>query len=256
VGYGMTPRLHYFERVSSTMDVLHELAATGAEAGTAVLAAEQLAGRGARGRTWHSPLGGLWLSVLFRPSAADGLDVISLRAGLSAAEALQTLLPMLIQVKWPNDLILDNQKLGGVLCEARWQGDVLGWVTIGVGINVHNDVPDDQHSHAIALGALVPAITIDEVTDLLLPALRTLDLHAGRLSADELSRFARRDWLRGREIREPVAGMVRGIGEDGALLVHQGTGSSISVRSGSVELAESLPAGNFDHATRARHREH
>jgi len=238
------------------MDVLHELAASGAEAGTAVLAAEQLEGRGSRGRSWHSPLGGVWLSVLFRPAAADGLDVISLRAGLSAAEALQTLLPMLIQVKWPNDLILDNQKLGGVLCEARWQGDLLVWVTIGVGINVHNDVPGDDRSHATALGALVPAITIDEVTHLLLPALRTLDLRAGRLSADELRRFERRDWLRGREIREPVAGMVQGIAEDGALLVNQGTGSSVSVRTGSVELAESLPAGNFDHATRARHREH
>jgi BirA family biotin operon repressor/biotin-[acetyl-CoA-carboxylase] ligase len=256
VVHRMTPGLHYYERVSSTMDVLHELAATGAEAGTAVLAAEQMEGRGARGRNWHSPLGGVWLSVLFRPTAMDGLDVISLRAGLAAAEALQTLLPMLIQVKWPNDLMLDNQKVGGVLCEARWQGDVLGWVTVGLGINVHNDIPDDLQSHAISLGSIMPGLTIDGITDLLLPALRSLDLRAERLSADELRRFALRDWLRGREIRCPVAGAVQGIAEDGALLVDSGSGSSVSVRSGSVELAESLPAGNFDHATRARHREH
>ena len=252
----MTPRLHYFERVSSTMDVLHELAATGAEAGTAVLAAEQMEGRGARGRTWHSPPGGFWLSVLFRPDVADGLEVISLRVGLAAAEAIQTVLPILVQLKWPNDLILDGQKVGGVLCEARWQGEALSWVTVGIGMNVRNEVPEELRSHAIALSALVPEITIDEVTDLLLPALRALDLHVGQLSPDELRRFDRRDWLRGRELREPITGTVRGVASDGTLLVRTATGSSVSVRSGSIELAESLPAGNFDHAARTRHRKH
>ena len=62
--------LFQFERVGSTMDVVHQLAATGATAGTVVVAREQLQGRGSRGRPWHSPRGGLWLSVLLRPAGA------------------------------------------------------------------------------------------------------------------------------------------------------------------------------------------
>jgi BirA family biotin operon repressor/biotin-[acetyl-CoA-carboxylase] ligase len=83
----MTPRLYHFERVDSTMDVIHQLAADGAEPGTAVLAGEQLGGRGSRGRSWHSPPGGLWLSVLFRPAAPGGVEVMSLRVGLAVASS-------------------------------------------------------------------------------------------------------------------------------------------------------------------------
>lgn len=252
----MDSRLHYFERVSSTMDVMHELAATGAEAGTAVVAGEQLQGRGSRGRSWHSPPGGLWLSVLFRPPVAEGLEIISLRAGLAAAEAVQALVPELLQLKWPNDLMLGGRKFGGVLCEARWQGEALGWVAVGVGLNVRNIIPEELTSRGVALSAVVPAITVQDVAVPLLAALRGLDLGMSQLSPAELTRFAERDWLRGRTIREPIAGTVRGLAGDGALLVHTATGSDVSLRSGSVELAGSLTAGNFDHAARARYRQH
>ncbi len=90
------------------------------------------AGRGSRGRSWHSPRGGLWLSVLLRPAAAA--DVLSLRVGLAVETALRSLAPDLhLALKWPNDLMLDDRKVGGILCEARWQGDALGWVAVGLG---------------------------------------------------------------------------------------------------------------------------
>jgi len=229
-------KLHHFDRVSSTMDVIHQLAAEGAGPGTAVIAGEQLEGRGSRGRTWHSPVGGLWLSVVFKPPAVEGLEVISLRVGLAVAEAIQSRVPKPVQLKWPNDLMLEGRKLGGVLCEARWQGDALGWVAVGVGMNVRNRVPEDLGSVAVSLCELAPEITVEEVAEPVLAALRALDLGTGRLWPSELERFARRDWLRGRTIREPVAGMVTGVGEDGALLVHA-SGSDVSLRSGTVELA-------------------
>jgi BirA family biotin operon repressor/biotin-[acetyl-CoA-carboxylase] ligase len=219
------------------MDVIHQLAAEGAAAGTAVIAGEQLEGRGSRGRTWHSPLGGLWLSVVFRPPTVEGIEVISLRVGLAVAEAIQGHVPAPLQLKWPNDLMLDGRKLGGVLCEARWQGEALGWVAVGVGLNVRNPAPDDLGTAAVSLSEFTPDIALEEIADPVLAALRALDLGAGRLSPAELNRFARRDWLRGRTIREPVAGQVTGVGEDGALLVRTPTGSDISLRSGTVELA-------------------
>lgn len=233
----MSHRIHYFERVSSTMDVIHQLASEGAAAGTTVIAGEQLEGRGSRGRTWHSPPGGLWLSVVFRPPAVEGIEVSSLRVGLAVAEAIEGRVPKPLQLKWPNDLMLEGRKVGGVLCEARWQGEALGWVAVGVGMNVRNRIPDELGELAVSLSELTPEITVEEIADPVLAALRSLDLGTGRLSPEELNRFARRDWLRGRTIREPVGGEVTGVGEDGALLVRTTSGADVSLHSGTVELA-------------------
>jgi BirA family biotin operon repressor/biotin-[acetyl-CoA-carboxylase] ligase len=219
------------------MDVLHELAASGAEAGTAVIAGEQLEGRGSRGRSWHSPPGGLWLSVLFRPPVIEGLEVLSLRAGMAVAEAVEAVVPKPLHLKWPNDLMLEGRKVGGVLCEARWQGDSLGWIAVGVGMNVRNRIPEELGSVAISLADEQPQITPDVIAPPVLAALRQLDLSAGQLSHPELKRFARRDWLRGRELLQPVAGTAAGLGEDGALLVRTSIGSEVSIRSGPVQLA-------------------
>ena len=233
----MTPRLHYFERVDSTMDLLHQLAAGGAEAGTAVLAGEQLGGRGSRGRSWQSPPGGLWLSVLFRPAAPGGVEVMSLRVGLAVAEALDDLVPRPVQLKWPNDLMLGERKVGGILCEARWQGHTLGWVAVGVGMNVRNAVPQELKEVATTLASERPALTVEDMVQPIVSALRGLDLGADRLTPGELKRFGRRDWLSGRDLRAPAAGRAAGLREDGALLVRPAEGGEIPLRSGSVKLA-------------------
>jgi BirA family biotin operon repressor/biotin-[acetyl-CoA-carboxylase] ligase len=233
----MTPRLHHFERVDSTMDLLHQLAAEGVEAGTAVLAGEQQGGRGSRGRSWHSPPGGLWLSVLFRPGTPGAVEVMSLRAGLAVAEALDQIVPRPIQLKWPNDLMLGERKVGGILCEARWQGHTLGWVTVGVGLNVRNAVPEELGNVATALASEQPDITVEDVAQPIVSALRRLDLGAERLTSGEIERFGRRDWLSGRDIRAPAAGRAAGVRDDGALLVHSVHGGEVPLRSGSVELA-------------------
>jgi BirA family biotin operon repressor/biotin-[acetyl-CoA-carboxylase] ligase len=239
----MTPRLYRFERVASTMDVIHQLALDGAEAGTVVIAGEQLEGRGSRGRPWHSALGGLWLSALFRPAAAGGIEVISLRVGLAVADAVDPLLDQTIRLKWPNDLMLGEHKIGGILCEARWQGGELSWVAVGVGLNVRNDIPRELRGVAGALAEVRPALTVEDIVEPVVAALRRVDLAAERLSRVELDRFARRDWLSGREIRSPLSGTAAGLREDGALLVRGAAGSPIPFRSGSVELAATSPPG-------------
>jgi BirA family transcriptional regulator, biotin operon repressor / biotin---[acetyl-CoA-carboxylase] ligase len=237
----MIARVHYYERVGSTMDVIHQLAADGAEAGTVVIAGEQLEGRGSRGRAWHSGLGGLWLSALFRPLAAGGIEVISLRVGLAIADAVEPLLDRPIRLKWPNDLMLGERKIGGILCEARWQGGELSWVAVGVGLNVRNDIPRELRGVAGALAEVRPTIAVEDTVEPVVAALRRVDIGAERLSRVELDRFARRDWLSGREIRSPLAGTAAGLREDGALLVRGATGSPVPFRSGSVELAATSP---------------
>ena len=229
--------VHYFERVGSTMDLIHALAEEGADAGTAVLAGEQLEGRGSRGRPWHSPPGGLWASVLLRPAVVGGIEVISLRVGLAVAAAIEACTSQPIQLKWPNDLMLDHRKLGGILCEARWQGGALGWVAVGIGINVQNAVPVELEGSAVALGQVRPGITPHDIAEPIVAALRRIDLSAERLSSAELVQFERRDWLRGRELRQPVHGHAAGLNDDGSLLVRTLHDFVVALRSSSIELA-------------------
>jgi BirA family transcriptional regulator, biotin operon repressor / biotin---[acetyl-CoA-carboxylase] ligase len=235
----MYPPLIRLERVGSTMDALHELAQEGAPAGAAVVAVEQGGGRGSRGRVWASPRGGLWLSVLFRPGAVPGLELLSLRAGLAVAQALELLGAPTLGLKWPNDLMLGDRKLGGILCEARWQGNAPGWVALGLGLNVANEIPPLLGALATSLISVLPDVTPDDLLVPVLAALREVDADAGRLTGDERTRFQSRDWLRGRPLRAPAAGVAAGLSPDGALLVRLAAGATTAIRAGTVELADS-----------------
>ncbi|MGH7734654.1 MAG: biotin--[acetyl-CoA-carboxylase] ligase, partial [Gemmatimonadales bacterium] len=137
-------RLTRLVQVGSTQDLVHQLGEDGAPHGSAIIAAEQANARGTRGRAWHAPAGGVWMSVLCRPEIPSAAEVLSLRVGLAVAIALEaeTRIPS-IRLKWANDLMLADRKLGGILCEARWRGDRLAWITVGIGINVTNTLSPD-----------------------------------------------------------------------------------------------------------------
>src|SRR4029077_3344834 len=131
------PRVELLESTTSTLDVAHRIAARGAPAGTLVIANEQTAGRGRGGKSWQSSPGdGLWLTLIERPADTSGLGVLSLRVGLAAAEALDRFASEPIRLKWPNDLYVDDKKLGGILVEARWREQAVEYVAIGLGVNV------------------------------------------------------------------------------------------------------------------------
>jgi BirA family biotin operon repressor/biotin-[acetyl-CoA-carboxylase] ligase len=235
----MDPPLLRLEQVGSTMDALHELAQGGAPAGTAVVAVEQTGGRGSRGRVWASPRGGLWLSVLFRPTAVPGLELLSLRVGLAVAQALELLGAPTVGIKWPNDLMLGDRKLGGILCEARWQGNAPGWVAVGLGLNVVNETPPLLGAVATSLISVLPDVTPDDLLVPVLAALREVDPDAGVLTPRERTRFQSRDWLHGRPLRAPAEGVAAGLSPEGALLVRLAAGATTAVRAGTVELADS-----------------
>lgn len=237
------PQCGVFRTLPSSLDAIHDLAAQGAPAGTVVLAEEQTAGRGRDGRTWRSALGGAWLGMLLRPPLpAPG--VLSLRIGLVLADVVEEVLgvrPTSLSgpraaLKWPNDVLVDERKVAGILCEGRWQGDALQWLAVGIGINVANEIPPEFMIQAVALREFRPELRRSDVLDRLVPALLRLTTHDARLSEFECAAFARRDWLRGRQIRTPLAGRAAGIRPDGALLVDTGAGTTM-VRDGHVELS-------------------
>lgn len=231
-------RLLRLAQVGSTQDACFALAAEGAEAGSAVVAEEQAGGRGSRGQRWSSPRGGLWLSVLFRPVAAAAPELLAVRAGLAVAAALDELggLPP-VRLKWPNDVVVADRKVGGILCEAQWAGSRLLATVIGVGINVTNDVPPDARMPALALAAWRPGLTVEQVLAPVLAHLRAIDPAAPALDRAELAAFARRDWLEGQRLAAPVAGRAAGLAPDGTLQVRTADGQLQHLRTGPVELA-------------------
>src|SRR5438876_8929076 len=234
------PQCGLFRRLTSTLDAIHDLGGQGAPDGATVIAEEQTAGRGRDGRSWHSPAGGVWLGMLLRPTPPHEraeLGVVSIRAGLAVADAVDALLgEPAVRLKWPNDVLLDDRKLAGILCEGRWQGERLQWLAVGVGINVRNAVPAAVASRAIALAERLPEVRRIDVLDRLVPALVRSAALDPALSERECAAFAERDWLRGRQLRSPAAGRAGGVRPDGALLVDLGAGT-IGVREGHVELA-------------------
>lgn len=149
-------------RVDSTNDELRRLAAEGAPDGTVLLADEQSRGRGRRGRSWHSPAGlGLYCSVLFRETGpAELLMRWTLGAAVAAAEACRRTTGIEVGIEWPNDLVADRRKLGGVLAESRTIGTAVVELVLGVGINVahgERDFPADCATRATSLRRILGA---------------------------------------------------------------------------------------------------
>lgn len=231
----MASEIHRFDSLPSTQDVLHHLAGGGAPAATAVVAAEQTAGRGSRGHGWSSPRGGLWLSVLCRPESIPAMEVLSLRVAIAIADAIEHAAPAAgVLLKWPNDLMVMGRKMGGILCEARWQGSTLGWVAVGVGLNVINEVPAELQDRAIRLAAVAPALLPEHLVAPLVAAIDGAANRSGMLSRAEVDAFHRRDWLLGRRLVAPVIGVADGVEEDGQLRVRTIDGALTRLRNGGV----------------------
>jgi BirA family transcriptional regulator, biotin operon repressor / biotin---[acetyl-CoA-carboxylase] ligase len=134
-------KIHIFDVLTSTNEKLSQLVADGqANPGTIVIAKQQTAGRGQRGRVWNSELGGLYLSLAIAPDLA-AINVHQLTIGIVwgiAHKLRQQGLP--VSIKWPNDLMLADRKLGGILTQTRIAGGKIQDAIVGVGINYANPV--------------------------------------------------------------------------------------------------------------------
>ena len=137
----MRPRfdIHVFEQVASTNQTLWEMA--GAKAGTVAIAHTQTAGKGQRGKQWISKPGGVYLSLMLEPDwPVDQSAQLTLCTAWGIVSQFRCLgIPA--QIKWPNDIVVAGQKLGGILSESKLEQGVITRAVIGVGINVHNPVP-------------------------------------------------------------------------------------------------------------------
>jgi BirA family biotin operon repressor/biotin-[acetyl-CoA-carboxylase] ligase len=130
-----------FDSLDSTNEEVRRQAETGAAEGLAVLAKQQTAGRGRRGRGWSSVPGNMFLSFLLRPKASPAqAATLSFLTAVAVLEAIDLAGPAAgtqLTCKWPNDVLVDGAKVAGILLESRTTPDgALGWVTVGVGVNL------------------------------------------------------------------------------------------------------------------------
>lgn len=226
----MARLIRHLHTVDSTNEQALALAAAGAPDGSVVSADEQTAGRGRRGRQWHSPEGGLYLSYIVRDIASIARpSLLTLAAGVAAARAVASVTGFEVRLKWPNDLLTRDAalKIAGILAEGSGVGHQLEFVVIGIGINVSGSVTRDLRTTATTLETeLGRAVDRPALRDALIVE---LDAAVARLRAgDEAAVLS--DWSarapesRGTRVawRTPEGdrrGVTAGVDEDGALLV-------------------------------------
>jgi BirA family transcriptional regulator, biotin operon repressor / biotin---[acetyl-CoA-carboxylase] ligase len=148
--------VRHFVSLPSTNDLAKDFARQGYPEGSVLLAETQTAGRGRLGRMWESPLGtGVYLSVILRPPLPPTeLPKLTLTAAVAVVEALKKVTALEIGIKWPNDILLDGKKLGGILTEMETESDQMSYVILGVGLNINTQVfPDCLQTLATSLAS-------------------------------------------------------------------------------------------------------
>jgi BirA family biotin operon repressor/biotin-[acetyl-CoA-carboxylase] ligase len=148
-------KIHYFHEVDSTNNVAKKLAEDGAEEGTIVIAETQTRGRGRLGKTWLSPTGGIWMSIILRPhSPPADAPQLTLMTGVAVAKTLQKECGLDVGIKWPNDILIGEKKVCGILTEANAKFNTLDYVVVGIGIDANVDTkvfPSDLRNGATSL---------------------------------------------------------------------------------------------------------
>jgi BirA family biotin operon repressor/biotin-[acetyl-CoA-carboxylase] ligase len=229
------PPVVFFHEVDSTNAQALVLAGMGAPAFTAVLADAQTAGRGRRGRSWSSPPGaGMYLSVLVRGEGLAGhLSLLTIAAGVAAAEAVNDVSGLPVELKWPNDLVMGRpwRKLAGILCEASALGTPEAAVVVGIGVNLERAAyPPEVANRATSIAAECDRVVDrSELVAACLSRLRmrVADLESGRAGVilDEWRARGRagldRAPVHWTDERGVCRGLAYGIGDDGALLVRR-----------------------------------
>ncbi len=243
--------LHVLEEVASTNTAAVALAQDRAPHGTVVVAESQAAGRGRLGRHWHSPSGkNLYCSILLRtmPDREQQplwLSWIPLIAALAVSRAVQATTELKPSVKWPNDILTGNRKLGGILCESGGIGTAHASVIVGIGVNVNvrrDEFPEELRE--IATSVMIEAGLPCDRAALLATLLVELETRCESFLAgnhgDILEEYLLRCSTVGRRVRielahgEHMDGKADSIQADGSLRILRDDRTPVDIRAGDV----------------------
>ncbi len=229
---------------ASTNDVAREQGRKGAHSGLVVAAARQTKGRGRLGRAWESPsAGGLYVSLLLRPDLAmpeaGRLTILSSVAMVDAVETVASVRP---RIKWPNDLMLDGHKLGGLLIETEPKGGRVGFAVVGIGLNVRQTAEDfSARVRGLATSLYLARGHLYRRADLLVALLHAFERRLAR-PFDE----AREAWIAAGSLtlgqrvtltttRGRRHGQAIGLDESGALLLRGAAGEIETITAGDMQ---------------------
>ena len=240
--------VRFFPSVGSTNDLLKNEARAGAAEGLVFVADEQVTGRGRRGRGWTAPAGSSVLaSILLRPTWLPPHDafLLTILAAVAAAEAVETVSRLTVDLKWPNDLHIGERKLSGLLVETELDADALHWAVIGCGINVNWNPRAMPELAAIATSVQAELGHGIDRRDLLRVLLERLDARytALRLGARSALFDAWRARLRmlGRPVTADtphgtLVGVADDVTHDGALVIRTEDGQRHIITAGDVSV--------------------
>ena len=237
--------IRYFTEITSTNDVAKELAAKGAKEGTIILAETQTLGKGRLGRRWLSPKGGIWFSVILRPriSAKDSYQ-LTFMASVAVAQTIRKMFKLNTEIKWPNDVLVNERKVCGILTETSTRDDAVDSVVIGIGVNVNVDLtsfPKDLRASITSLEAEVKREVKRE--RLLCALLEELENYYNMLQQKKFE-FILEEWkslttlfgayVEVTSFEEKIKGLAVGVDENGALEVLLENGTVRKISSGDV----------------------
>ncbi|WP_135613115.1 biotin--[acetyl-CoA-carboxylase] ligase [Methanococcoides sp. AM1] len=225
--------LHYFETVDSTNDMAKKMGFK-AEEGTVVIAEMQESGRGRKGDRWVSPKGGIWLSVILKPGILPAhAPRLTLMAGVAVAKTIRQF-GVDASIKWPNDVVIGNKKVCGILTEMDAEVDHIGFVVIGIGINANvsvEELPEELRDSSTSLSS-IKGESINRAS-FVQALLRSLETEYLRFKVEGFSKILE-DWISlsdtiGSQVevitpQKIIAGKATGITAEGALIVETAEG--------------------------------
>ena len=235
-------RVRVYETLDSTNQEAKRLLAAGEPCPMLLLAEEQTAGRGRRGRGFYSPAGeGLYMTLALQPRAAlSQATLLTAAAAVAVAQAVEALTALACQIKWVNDVYLDGKKLCGILTEASgsFEADALSSVCAGIGVNVRTrDFPEEFAGRACSLWPR--AVSRNRLAAEI--SVRLLNFAADLGAREFLEEYRRRSLVLGKAVTFTRDGGERralavGIGENGELIVRYDDGREEALNAGEVRL--------------------
>jgi len=241
-------KIFYFPALESTNRFAKEKALNrgkGVSEGTLVIAEQQSAGRGRLGRKWFSPAGGIWLSLILYPELSPSyLPRITLMTAVAAVKAINKCTPIKALIKWPNDILVQEKKVGGILTEMSVELDIINWVIVGIGLNINIDYlafPEDLREKTTSLkellGRKVPRVKLVQVF------LQEFEEYYEKLKRREFSSILE-EWKAysctlGKRVAIDIGegtlrGIAAGINQEGALILKKEDGKLAEVISGTI----------------------
>jgi len=241
-----------FPEVDSTNSVAVKFASEGAPCGTCVIAETQTSGRGRRGRIWHSPSGGLWLSIILRPRLKpQDVGWLSLIAGVAVSSAIRDIFRLPAVVKWPNDVLISGKKACGILPETRFIGDRIEFAVVGIGVNVavrkdllppevretSGSLISPDHPHAREAREALTLAILDNFYSLYKQFLSDGFLGILQKVREYCDMLGRKVIVSGLET--PIYGVAADIASDGGLIIRTESGENVHVVAGEVTIGVS-----------------